>query len=314
METLDRGAEAAPVIDISGFEPQKLFETYLQEGQGFGITDREVEIVERLANNNSAQSLYFAGGIALDLAFRPGLTADDTKDWFNYAGDTWEAGINHRVASTRETTAHLACDIGMACLPSYEDVFIKGEIPDRGTQTMMYERLCGIAERNNALAQRYSAANQIDRAKGAHGKTAELAVLLLHQRYTSRQTGPNAQMVALPALVSQRDNFTPDEEGKVNAWDISIIAKTGGQDMPILKRKVEVKTSKRVANNSVQHDSGVIVVNTMDDLVVTPTEYQQGLPLAAVEHECNHELNGHQLGRVIPNLDRRTAKLLKIIG
>ena len=208
--------------------------------------------------------------------------------------------------------------IGLASLPSYLELMYGNRIPDQKVQQTMYTKLCDVALKAYSL-QSSEKTNSEPTTNGrvAIGIGAELAVLLLHQRFTIQRLGDNSQMLALPSRLSE-DHGVRRRNRKnpaANGWDISVMTMYPNDREPVLRYKVQVKSSAHAASYREGYAKDIISVNANEDLMIGKKERRLGRTLIrTIPIECNSELKGMADEWTTKRLDRRTDKLLEILG
>jgi len=290
---------------------------YLYRADILDVYPRDIELVSKIAYEGSVGSLNMAGAIALDIAARPNLTSDQQLEWLVYASDIWKIAVDDARQRGIVDIHSIGAATGLATLPSYFDIIYNQRIPDIDSQRSMYEKLCGLAIDAQRLRKNSGRRGDIPTTLRAAGIASELSVLLLHQRFVLHNLGDTSQMVALPSRISE-DNWlrNKDQETTVsNGWDVSIMTKYPDDQSPVLAYKVQVKTSQNADDKSPDYASDIVKVNVAQDLIVTEQERKRGRVLVrTIPAECYAELSGNAARVTIKKLNKRTEKLLDVLG
>jgi hypothetical protein len=312
-QNMDRFMNGEPRTPIALFTMRY---EYLDNASHIDISDKEANLVDQIANLGSQDALNTAGAIALDLAARSDNTPDEQISWLVRSHDLWQRAIDRstRTGAVEDATIHSA--IGLAALPSYSELLYGKRIADSGIQQRMYADLSSIALLTDGYWTSAVAKGDNDARGDAAGIMAELAVLLLHQRFVIQRLGDDS-MLSLPSRISEDRGPTRRRGSHVSdGWDVSILTKSPDGE-PVLTYKVQVKTHSKTKGRKFIYADDITEVRVNNDLKIAhdaSSAETVPMPLRAIILDCNDELLGSADSATIKRLDERTEKLLDILG
>lgn len=180
------------------------------------------------------------GAIALEAATRLTKDPEEKVELITIASDNW----NHVLKATEwagiTNTDTLIAKYGLFTLPSLASIALTDGLPAESIQHDMYANLIGLASDSMIFYNRASAKGNIVSRGEALGLQAELAVLLLHTRFSLTTDGIDA--LALPSYYSEDKGLSAGKGNhQSSAWDVNIHqADEDGLSVPT---KIQVKSS-----------------------------------------------------------------------
>lgn len=143
------------------------------------------------------------------------------------------------------------------------------------------------------------------------GAASELAVLLLHQRFTMESL-LDGSLLALPSYLSEDNNILDQDGTKIsNCWDISVYTEYPPEE-PKIAHRIQVKS--RFDKRTQKYDSDIPVICIDRDLAANYAERSDGVePITIVRERCL-EFAQTAGEMIVERLDARMEKLLECVG
>ncbi len=264
-----------------------------------GIVDKVLEF-----GTQEAQSL--AGSMCLDIASRLETLDRDRDHHLEKAAAIWGQLVDRHLNAGTARSVTLRAGVGMACLKAYTSIICERTLPDTGIQDQMYRDLCAVAFRATELQAIFTQQDEAAEAREATAITAELAVNLLHQRWTRRNL-PDSMLI-LPAHVSEDQGLNGTQSATRTKWDSSIFAEYPPTPPEVV---VKVQTKSRANHKSSEYSKDIVVVNVGEDLAVTYQETRKNKKYGVRPRTIIQELVDEKSNpEVATRLDERTELLL----
>jgi len=262
------------------------------------------EAVE-LLEGASKFGLLYAAQLATEQAFSAS-NFDEASTWIQRAATDYDNVLTRYASSSESLGIQAEALLGKTQLPLMSYLACFGELPPQRLIEKCYQDTVTAAER---MVEIFPGKNKVTTDSGhLVGIITEAAVLLLAQRFTLRQIGDNSWL-ALHSLYSQ-DNGNGRRYKVSTAWDMTVF--TEGDQGPVGSYFVEIKASAdsfRDRKRNRGFAEGITPVFFAPDLQIPGAT---GMAQLHTVKELAKELKGDP--SVTSNLDRRTERLLDILG
>lgn len=265
------------------------------------------EAISQLSKSGQPLSLLFAGELAIEQAVSC-QDRDRANGYLNMAGVMLDRCASPvRLGSSTQARAR----IQKAMLP-FRAWIIEGKLPPDKVSNIVYGKTIEEAHR---LARAYKEQPVLEGSRkvtDAIGFMAELSVWCLLSRFSQREgVGSDTFTPTLSTLSDDRKNTW---RSAVNhSWDVGVFTE-GAMGIPELTYRVQVKAgSSGIDKQRCGGDEeGITTVWVGRDLAMEPSEVNA---YSEIIFEAFDEVRGvDSQNRVSDRLDRRTEKLLDILG
>lgn len=272
--------------------------------------DANFPIVSRLLEFGSQRAIATAGAMCLELASREGVSEDLRETLLEEAGGIWAHAVDKWWDEEDVQPPTLRSAIGLACLPSRTSIILDRTLPGSETVDAMHESLCNVGLMAIKAHKTRISEGHRKEAGQVKGVASELAVLLLHQRFTMESL-LDGSMLALPSHLSE-DNDILDRDGtKIsNCWDISVYTEYPPEE-PEIAHRIQVKS--RFDKRDQKYASGIPVVCIDRDLAANHAERSEGVESITIVRERCLEFAQSAGEMIIERLDARMEKLLECV-
>jgi len=254
---------------------------------------------------NNPHSLYIAGGLALETAFR---TEDTTlrENLIARAEYNWQetlAGKNILDQPADPIKAKAALYLAHSGL--YKATLLEGRIADRTTLKDAYMQTIDISRMQlHRLGELHNGA-QTRIIDGFRSNIVRASVLLLANRYALQNHTP--PFIAVPSFYSQAAETYARPSGQFREWHVSVFA-VGSEAITEPQHRLQVKKIKNAESENNKPDKGVVPIYLFDDLAVFEDGSRK--QIRTIPSECYQEQGGEKKS-VVKRLDARTRQLLK---
>lgn len=262
LEALDKAKQTAEIIEFN-HDYDKIVNAETNR-----ISDDFRELLDTAIHSQNLEIRATAGYIALEAATKLTDDPDEKTQLVDFAGHYWGSTVAISKLDEQTNTNALKASIGISVLESASALILGDHLPNKKTRKDMFSRLIGVAEdslRYGAyLNDQPKDFETFGQAKSLIGLQAELAILLLHQRFTLVAHGIG--QLALPSLYSEDHGLHMYEnKEKPLAWDISIHQTDEGElSVPI---KIQVKSSSGNYHNKPKgYADDIVVVKLAEDI------------------------------------------------
>lgn len=240
------------------------------------LPPRVDSIISSGEKSGQPEARYTAGAIAIEAAVKLTIDPNEKLELITRAKDNWDYTVNASSWAESSNETSLRAMLGLATLPSLAFIAMNGGLPPSVIQETMYDKLLGIAHSSIEYTEKLSGNDVSTRNHKAVartvGFTSELAVLLLHQRFTLASEGLG--QLALPSFFSEDRGLSVSKGNNQSyAWDISIFQDE--EDALSVPIKIQVKSHEGLLDlMKRQYQDEIITVCVSEDLGPPAEEMQ----------------------------------------
>lgn len=230
--------------------------------------------VRMLVTHGSQEAFTIAGGMCLELAAQPTTSPETSAKLIDESFDIWGQAIERWWLSETIKPATMRTALGYAALESYRSIILEDTLPDQLTVEKMHADLCNVGLMGIQLQEHFTKSEQTEEAKDTVGVLAEVALLLLHQRFTMQQL-QDGSMLALPAHLTQdRGRGNVPAGAASQKWDLTVFSEFP-PSRPEVTYKIQAKSRKHRDEPIYTPDIARVYVS--EDLALDPAERKRGI-------------------------------------
>lgn len=303
------------IICIMSISNQPFISTYSQEFSRdinrFGTgphdpTRADLEAIDRVLRHGSQEAHFIAGAMCEDLALRDNTQPDEqlrlldvSRNIWGYATQKW--WYRPEVSSW---TLRSAANLAFTDLVAYS--VQENALPSEEVQHAIYDDLLNVALRAAQLQALRTKQDYAQEAKDVTGVLAELALALVHNRFSLVELG--GSQISKPSKITEdRGNIVVlDGANFYTGWDLSVFQDDSPEPLELVY-KIQAKSRK---NDDYVYLPGIVVVNISEDLAIGKKEHTKGtLRPSGLVRELFDDRHNPSLSTT-KKLDFRTEKYL----
>lgn len=264
FEVLDKAKQTAEVVEFN-HDYSQIVKTETDR-----LSGDFRELLDTAVHSHNQEIRAAAGWITLEAAAKLTDIPDEKTQLLEFARHYWGSTVTIAKLCGEPNVSALKAGIGMSTIEPASAIILDNRLPGDTARKKMFNRLTGVAEASLGygayLIEQPKDFAVREQTTSLTGLQAELAVLMLHQRFT--REAQVASQLALPAHYSEDhglSRYTNKDKKKNSGWDISIHQTDEGElSVPV---KIQVKSSGGVFRKKPQeYADDIVVVKLAEDI------------------------------------------------
>lgn len=291
-------------------------DTFISHSEFATESRHDQQVYDTLVINGSPKAIVSAGRIALDVACRKELTEEKKLLWIERSVNCYQKVIQNSSTGGMSNDS-IQAQYHLSVLPGYSNILLNGTLPPSLIRDKMFYQLVMTGEmtlnRLNILSQASKAQESYEvgrKISDLSGIAGELALLLLHQRFSTNKLH-NEEQIALPSRISEDNGGANRSKGSYirRGWDISILQQFSDEEIT-LPYKVQAKTKQYEPTTETVYSDDIVVVNIKEDLALQKEKAHRLPNPFRILREIIVEYTEPNVRQVTYNLDQRTELFL----
>lgn len=219
--------------------------------------------------------------------------------------------------SRREPVLRAQSKLRLAQFDTLYATIVRKRMPNQREAFSSFEKTLRVARDISELAERQRAEAHNDQqvVSGYTGVLAEVATLLLGQRFARRQGISEDWWPRITTIAGDRGettrNIPSTYRSPVQRWDIDILQPEYTHKQITTAYQVQVKSSPLASSCGPTYASNIIKLEAFPDLALSSTERNVSVPILK-ELDAEMSSPGYSTKAAV-RLDQRTEKLLDVI-